>query len=84
MLLCCLFLSACGSEAAPTAPTEATVPAETVDYAASLKLDLSSATAKEEATIKSYVDGDTVHFYVDNRVVADGILKARFLAVNTP
>ena len=84
MLLCCLFLSACGSKATPTAPTEATAPAETVDYAASLKLDMSSSTAKEEVTVKSYVDGDTVHFYVDNRVVADGILKARFLAVNTP
>ena len=84
MLLCCLFLSACGSETAPTAPTEATAPAETVDYAAYLKLDMSSSTAKEEVTVKTYVDGDTVHFYVDERVVADGILKARFLAVNTP
>ena len=84
MLLCCLFLSACGSETAPTAPAETTVPAETVDYAASLKLDMSSSTAKEEVTVKSYVDGDTVHFYVDERVVADGVLKARFLAVNTP
>lgn len=84
MILCCLFLSACGSETAPTAPTEATAPAETVDYAASLKLDMSSSTAKEEVTVKTYVDGDTVHFYVDEHVVADGILKARFLAVNTP
>ena len=84
MLLCCLFLSACGSETAPTAPPETTVPAETVDYAASLKLDMSSATAKEEATVKTYVDGDTVHFHVNTDVVADGILKARFLAVNTP
>ena len=84
MLLCCLFLSACGSEAAPTAPAETTLPAEMVDYAASLKLDMSSSTAKEEVTVKTYVDGDTVHFYVDKDVVADGILKARFLAVNTP
>ena len=84
-VLCCLFLSACGSETAPTAPPETTAPpAEVVDYAASLKLDLSSKTAKEEVTVKTYVDGDTVHFYVDERVVADGILKARFLAVNTP
>ena len=84
MLLCCLFLSACGSESAPTAPVETAAPAETVDYAASLKLDMSSITAKEEVTVKAFVDGDTVHFHVDERVVADGILKARFLAVNTP
>jgi len=45
---------------------------------------MSSATAKEEATVKTYVDGDTVHFHVDTAVVADGVLKARFLAVNTP
>ena len=84
-VLCCLFLSACGSETTPTAPPKTTAPpAEVVDYAASLKLDLSSKTAKEEVTVKTYVDGDTVHFYVDERVVADGILKARFLAVNTP
>lgn len=84
MLLCCLFLSACGSETAPTAPVEPTAPAEARDYAASLKLDMSSSTAKEEVTVKTYVDGDTVHFHVDTNVVADGILKARFLAVNTP
>ena len=84
MLLCCLFLSACGSETVPTAPPETTVPAETVDYAASLELDMFSATAKVEATVKTYVDGDTVHFHVDTDVVADGVLKARFLAVNTP
>ena len=86
VILCCLFLSACGSESAPAAPAEtaAPAPAETVDYAASVKLDLASATAKEEVTAKTYVDGDTVHFYVDERVVADGVLKARFLAVNTP
>lgn len=84
MLLCCLFLNACGSETAPAAPSEPAAPAESVDYAASLKLDMSSATAKEEVTVKTYVDGDTVHFHVDTAVVADGILKARFLAVNTP
>lgn len=86
VILCCLFLSACGNEPVPTAPAETAAPApvETVDYAASVKLDMTSATAKEEVTVKTYVDGDTVHFYVDTKVVADGILKARFLAVNTP
>ena len=71
--------------AAPTeAPTtEATNP-PSEDYAGSLRLNMSSVTAKAEATVKSFVDGDTVHFYVSTDVMPDGVLKARFLAVNTP
>lgn len=57
---------------------------ELVDYAADLKLDLSSASAKEKVTVRNYVDGDTVHFNVSSSVVSNGILKARFLGVNTP
>ena len=66
---------------APT--TEATNP-PVVDYVESLKLKMSTNTAKVEATVKTFVDGDTVHFYVSEDVMPDGILKARFLAVNTP
>ena len=71
--------------AAPTeAPTtEATNP-PVVDYAGTMKLDLNSYTAKVEVTVKSFVDGDTVHFFVPEEVMAGGVLKARFLAVNTP
>lgn len=55
-----------------------------VDYAASIKLDMSSDTVKQEVTVKSFVDGDTTHFYVPESVSAGGVLKARYLAVNTP
>ena len=58
-----------------------------VDYTASLKLDMSSDTLKIEATVKSFIDGDTTHFYVDQtkcEKAKDGILKARYLAINTP
>ena len=55
-----------------------------VDYVSQLKLDESSETLKIEATVKSYIDGDTTHFYVDSSVCPDGILKARYLAINTP
>ncbi len=55
-----------------------------VDYAASLKLDMSSDSKKASATVKNYVDGDTTHFYVDKSVSSSGILKARYLAINTP
>ncbi len=66
------------------APTEAPTNPPVVDYAESLKLNMSSVTAKVEATVKTFVDGDTVHFYVSDDVMPDGVLKGRFLAVNTP
>lgn len=55
-----------------------------VDYVSQLKLDMNSSTAKLEATVKSFVDGDTVHFNVDSSVIPNGVLKARFLAIDTP
>ena len=92
LVIACLFLTACGSADTPTGPSadaavtpsEAAAPAEHVDYADALKLDMTSSTAKVEVTVKTFVDGDTVHFHVPTDVVADGVLKARFLAVNTP
>lgn len=57
---------------------------EMVDYAGQVKLDMTSGTAKEEVTVKLFVDGDTTHFYVPNTVMSNGVLKARYLAVNTP
>ena len=68
--------------AAPT-PTEPTLP-EFVDFVEQLKLDMDSSTAKMEVTVKLFVDGDTTHFNVPREVSADGILKARYIAVNTP
>ena len=55
-----------------------------VDYVSQVKLDRSSGTLQIEATIKSYIDGDTTHFYVDPSICEDGILKARYLAITTP
>ncbi len=57
---------------------------EEVDYAASVKLNMGSETLKQEVTVKSYIDGDTTHFYVPKTVTETGVLKARYLAVNTP
>jgi len=59
-------------------------PAEPVDYAGELPFNRSSETVKAEVTVKTYVDGDTVHFYVDEQIMENGVLKARFLAINTP
>ena len=75
MLLSCL--AACGQGDQPTTP-------QNVDYAASVKLDMSSDTLKQEVTVHTHIDGDTTHFNVPNSVMENGILKARYLAINTP
>lgn len=54
------------------------------DYAASIRLNMASETAKAEVSVKTFVDGDTVHFNISADVMPSGVLKARFLAVNTP
>ena len=57
---------------------------EFVDYAAKLTLDMNSNTLKQEVTVKTFVDGDTTHFHVPTSVMEHGVLKARYLAINTP
>ncbi len=59
-------------------------PAEPVDYAGQLPFNRGSESVKAEVTVKTYVDGDTVHFNVDEQIMETGVLKARFLAINTP
>lgn len=56
-----------------------------VDYVADTKLDMSSESLKIEATVKTYIDGDTTHFYVDDTsAFPEGFVKARYLAIDTP
>ena len=54
------------------------------DYAASVELDMSSNTLKQEVEVLAYIDGDTTHFKVPESVMQGGVLKARYLAINTP
>ncbi len=54
------------------------------DFAASVRLDMRSETLKQEVTVRSFVDGDTTHFNVPVSVAPSGVLKARYLALNTP
>lgn len=57
----------------------------TIDYAAEVKLDMSSETLKQEVTVKTYVDGDTTHFHVPvSERFSDGVMKARYLGIDTP
>ena len=64
--------------------TETEAPAVHVDYAGEVKLDMTSDTIKQEVTVKSFIDGDTTHFYVPNSLMPTGVIKARYLGINTP
>ncbi len=57
---------------------------EHVDYVSQLKLDMNSSTLKLEVTVKYHIDGDTTHFNVPTSIDETGVMKARYLAVNTP
>lgn len=97
LLLICLVLgsfSGCG-ENTPAASVDAeqteSTPSETeasaqevVDYAGSVTLDRTSGTAQLEVEVKQFIDGDTTHFYVPSSVMSSGVLKGRYLAINTP
>ena len=54
------------------------------DFAAQAQLDATSGRLQVEVTVKQYIDGDTTHFHVPTSVVETGVLKARYLAVDTP
>ena len=56
----------------------------TVDYAAAVRLDMTSDTAKQEVTVKTFIDGDTTHFNVPDSLIGTSVFKARYLAINTP
>ena len=67
-------------EPKPTGP-------EHIDYVAMVKLDMdSTATKKYQVTWseRSHVDGDTSHFNVPKDFDASGLVKVRYLAVDTP
>ena len=55
-----------------------------VDYVDQVKFNPDSDTVKQEVTVKMHIDGDTTHFYVPKSFDANGYIKARYLAVNTP
>ena len=60
---------------------------EMVDYVAQCALNMNSQTAKytSPTIVRMYIDGDTTHFNVPvSAKHPEGVLKARYLAVNTP
>ncbi len=57
---------------------------EFVDYASTVKFDPDSGRASATVTVKTFVDGDTTHFNISDPSFDGGVLKARYLGVNTP
>ncbi len=79
LLVICMVgagFTACTPEDQPTEPQH-------VDFVSEVKLDMNSATKKQEVTWgdHSHIDGDTSHF---NFAGSSQVLKARYLAVDTP
>ena len=77
-LLVLLIFSSCA-----TVQEEASADEHT-DYASALSFSMGSETVKCAVTVRTFIDGDTTHFSVPSEVIPDGVLKARYLAVNTP
>lgn len=57
---------------------------EFVDYASTVKFDPDSGRASATVTVRTFVDGDTTHFNISDPAFDGGILKARYLGINTP
>lgn len=87
LIIVILCLSSCTpGEGGSTTTSSAggTAQIEKKDYVSELKLNMNSETKKQVATVKTYVDGDTTHFHVPEDVIEGGVIKARYLAINTP
>jgi len=59
-------------------------PAKSIDFVGQLRLDIASETIKTEVTVKTFVDGDTTHFLLPADGSESAVLRARYLAINTP
>ena len=49
-----------------------------------MKLDRNSGTLQQEVTVKTFVDGDTTHFDLTSPIDGSNVVKARYLAIDTP
>ena len=74
------FVSGGNTTNATVATAEETT--QPIDYAGQAVLDFDAETQTIEVEVKSFIDGDTTHFYAQG--FPDGVLKARYAAVNTP
>ena len=86
LALCLAVTLLCGCDSGVNEQKDEVVGSQTeaVDFVSQLKFDMTSKTLKAEVTVKSYIDGDTTHFNIAENLLEGGVLKARYLAVNTP
>lgn len=54
------------------------------DWAGKISLNFAADTMKQQVTVKTFVDGDTTHFHVPEDVVPGGVLKGRYMGIDTP
>ena len=86
-LILIVLLFSCATKSAgeePTLSNEEERVAIDEDLTGKLKFNENSETVKTKVTVKSYIDGDTTHFFVPTSISEDGVLKARYIAINTP
>ncbi len=90
LLLICILVGSLFSCTNPDVETPNENQNEHKDYVAETTLDMESSTAKVEVkSIKMLIDGDTTHFNIpagaiSHTAVVDNVVKARYLAINTP
>ena len=87
LLLICIMagcIVSCTENPSTGNPSESGTVDTGKDYAASVKLDPASGTAQQTVTVKAFIDGDTTHFNLKTPVNGSSVLKARYLAINTP
>ena len=86
MLLClCVVLTclvACGDKTKDNGKGDSK--GDFIDYATQAELKLGGDSLTAEVTIKQCIDGDTTHFNIDDPTFNGKVLKARYLAINTP
>lgn len=78
--------TACDQQEQPVQTQPVSSGSEHVDYVLQTQLDMNSNTKKQEVRFgdRSQIDGDTSHFEVSASVDPSGVIKARYLAVDTP
>ena len=78
--------TACDQQEQPVQTKPVNGGSEHVDYVLQTQLDMNSNTKKQEVRFgdRSQIDGDTSHFEVSASVDPSGVIKARYLAVDTP
>ena len=87
-----ISLTSCGGSG--DTPFQEKVFPEKVDYATNLKFNANSGRKYVKVTTKLLIDGDTTHFYISDAdksafpeghlIRSDGILKLRYLGIDTP